>query len=845
MRVDEDTLSNGRAAPSKRSGGPSNGRGSATRRPRASGGGSNGGGSNGGGPNGGGRGGGDGDGDGGRGRVLHLPLPHRYRSKPRLRKARVSLIVIGFLAIAGIASVFGMLTAVASDLPQLENRQEFKASVDSYLYDSQGQPIGVLAPPNARRIDSYKQISQNMVHAIISVEDKRFWHDPGVDLRGLLRAGLADFSGGSRQGGSTIAEEFVKNVLSQENNRTVMEKLREAALAFQLVHRWPRTKIMDEYLNAIYFGNGAYGVESAARTYFGWNHGYNPAAPAQEPPTACGDPDAQTPKRPECADVLTPAESALLAGMVANPYAFDPILHPVAAKHRRDQVLQDMLAQHYLTRAQFDQANATPLPTKKQIEQPAEPAAAPYFTSWVRPQIVKSLEREGVSPRNAQYEAYYGGLKIKLSLDLKLQQAAQKAVDSISMGGPTASLVSIDNKTGQVQAMVSGNHPYAKDPFNLATFGYRQPGSAFKVFTLAKALSSGKFGPSSTFDSKPLNIKFSNGGKNDVFHVHNVESEYLGPETLSEATAKSDNSVFTQLGLKVGINKIANEAKAMGVRTPISTNPAMLIGGLSHGISPLDLTHAYETLATGGDKVYNPILGDSDEGPIGIQSIQHCRLCDQTNISNKPTYKRIVAAPVVATIHQMLEGVVQPGGTATNAAIPGVDVVGKTGTTSNYVDAWFCGFTSKLTTCVWVGYDKNAKQMAHNYGGKPVEGGTYPALIWRNYVESALNILQQEGTKGSSSGAETGTTTVPEITPSSSASGGYASTGVSGGSADSSTASGAQSSGASSSGSSSSGISSAGSSSAGTSSSSGTSGATGASSGATGATGGQAQTPAA
>jgi penicillin-binding protein 1A len=687
----------------------------------------------------------------------------RRGPRPKVRKLRLLVVLVGFVAIAGVALVFGMLTAVASDLPGISNQVQFRklsgahaSSVDSVLYDDTGAPIGVLAPPNKPVEDSWGQISPNMVHAIVSVEDKHYWTDPGIDLKSIGRAFLSDVTGGQKEGASTIAEEFVKNVLAEEDNRTVLEKLREAGLAFQLVHQWKRTKLLTQYLNTIYFGNGAYGIESAARIYFGKQLGYDAENPSDG---KCGTATASNQTLPSCASLLRPYQAALLAGVVANPTQFDPTLHPVAAQTRRAQVLSDMVQQSYLTRARYQKALTQPLPVEANIQQATEPAAAPYFTSWVRPQIVSALEKEGVSTTSAPYEAYYGGLKIRLTINLKMQQAAQNAIDAefaSNPDGPTASLVSIDNKTGEVRAMVSGDGDYASNPFNLATLGYRQPGSSFKIFTLVQALESGKYGPDSIIDSHQLDIPFKGpNGQTQHFPVHNDGNNYLGPISLSEATAISDNTVFAQVGMSVGTKNIKHQAQLMGIRSPISTNPAMIIGGLQHGVSPLDMAHAYETLATGGAKIYNPILGDVNQGPVGIHSISDCQDCRQKNITNAAghglTSRQVVPETTAATIHEMLQGVVTEG-TGTAAAIPGVEVVGKTGTTSNYVDAWFCGWTPQLTTCVWVGYPNSGKPMLTNWNGQPVSGGTYPAVIWHNYTETALGILADQSSSSAGSG---------------------------------------------------------------------------------------------
>jgi penicillin-binding protein 1A len=670
----------------------------------------------------------------------------RRRNKPRVRKLRVVFLFLGFAALATVSTIFGMMMAVASDLPQLENRQQYKEEKNSYLYDDHWRPIGIFAPPNHVVIDTSDQISESMKDAIVSVEDKRFWTDPGVDIRGIARAFVADVTGGSTQGASTIAQQFVKNALAEQDNRTILEKLREAALAYHLTRRWSKTKILTEYLNSIYFGNGAYGVESAARVYFGKIHGLDQTDVASGDTNGCGDAP-----RPSCASVLAPWEAALLAGMVASPTAFDPVLHPQAAKARRDLVLQDMLAQGYITREQYNQGRHAPLPTAADIEQPEEPSAAPYFTSWLRPQILAAVGH-GAPARVAEYRAYYGGLKIRTTIDLPMQQAAVSAISQMLPSGPgepAASLVAIDNKTGEVRAMVGGplvdgQEDFQKYPFNLATEGFRQPGSAFKPFTLAVALQRG-FTPDSVIDSRPLNLIVPNSGGKEHYQVKNFGNEYSGPISLADATAASDNSVFTQVGLAVGTGRVARMARAMGIRSPVSNNYAMIIGGLKVGVTPLDMAHAYETIATGGRRVYNSRLGAPDEGPTGIAQIQ-CpvlKCSGRRELVDTPTYKRVIPESVAQTIHDLLVGVVQ-NGTGKSAAISGVDVAGKTGTTSDYGDAWFVGWTPAITTAVWVGFPNKLIPMTTLFDGGPVEGGTFPAEIWQDFMTQALQIYHTE-----------------------------------------------------------------------------------------------------
>ena len=660
--------------------------------------------------------------------------------------------------------------SVASDIPQIENRQEYaKLGSNSYLYDNRWRPIGLFAAANPEVIDQWKQISRAVIRAVVAVEDKRFWADPGIDIKGIVRAFISDVSGGPTQGASTITEQFVKNALQQQGNRTILEKLREAALAFHLTQKWKPTKILTEYLNSAYFGNGAYGIESAARVYFGKQLGYDPNAATDGGTSSCGD---YTNHLPSCASKLQYWQAALLAGMIANPSAYDPITNQQAAIDRRNLVLRDMLEQGDITRVHYEKGILQGVPTAADLQQPSEPAAAPYFTSWLRPQIIAAMERGGVTQKVAEYRAYYGGLKIRTTLDLKLQQAAEQSVAQIlpySKGGPVASLVAIDNRTGEVRAMVGGpivsnsagilQEDYKDSPFNLATEAERQPGSAFKPFTLAVALEHG-YGPSSLMYSAPGDFVVPNSGGKEIFHVHNFGNAYSGAISLQAATDVSDNSVFARLGIqglgRSGTKLIQAMAVNAGIRTPVSTNYAMILGGLKVGVSPLDMAHAYETFADGGRRVY-PSLA-SYGGPTGIAEITY----GHHDLKDRPNYRRVVPASIAQELHDMLTGPVQAG-TATAAAISGLSVAGKTGTTTNYADAWFVGWTPQMTTAVWVGFPNKLIPMSTLFNGGPVEGGTFPAILWHSFMVQALQILASE----QPSATHTSTTTTP-TTPSSS-----------------------------------------------------------------------------
>ncbi len=641
------------------------------------------------------------------------------RARPKLKKLRLALILTGLTLLAGVSLVFGMMMAVAADLPDLENRQIYKGARNSVMYDVQGRQVGLITGSQNQIIVPYSQISPAMRNAIVAIEDKRFYENRGIDVRSIGRALYQDLlNKRAAQGGSTVAQQFVKNALQTQQTRTLFQKLREAALAYHLTKKWSKKKILTEYLNAIYFGNGAYGIESAARTYFGTQSGQK----------VCGAPGL-----PGCAATLRPDQAALIAGVVASPAAYDPVAHPAAAKARRNLVLLNMLQQGYIDRPIYRRSLVQALPTKADIEPPREESQAPYFTTWVKQQVV---DRFGAQ------RAFAGGLKIKTTLDLDLQRAAQQAVDeNLAGAGPNAALVAIDNRTGGVAAMVGGLKGYNEQPFNLATQGQRQPGSAFKPFVLATALKNG-VSPDSVWESKRKFFRVPKSKDKEYFPVNNYNDEYSGTTTLTDATAQSDNSVFAEMGIKVGTKKIARLARKMGIRTRVSSNYAVTLGGLKQGVTPLDMAHAYQTLARRGLRITGS-LGAQKRGPVGLLSVQDKN--GDTIARNRSKETRILTTDVADTETGMLEGVIQDG-TGTSAQLgDGTFEAGKTGTTENYGDAWFVGYNEFYTVAVWVGYSDRLQPMKTEYNGSAVAGGTFPADIWRSFMESAMGILGDRG----------------------------------------------------------------------------------------------------
>ena len=642
-------------------------------------------------------------------------------SRSRLKKLRFFLIVVALLLLGLVSFAFGMFMAVSSDLPSLEDQQQYNNAHNSVLLDDRGREIGVLSNRNQILVSAL-QIPAIVKNAVIAIEDKRFRSNSGIDLRSIARAFVDDILHQEAvQGASTIEQQFVKNALAEQAHRTIFEKIREAALAFHLAHRWSKEKIITEYLNTIYFGNGAYGIEAAAQTYFGHE-------PAHE---GCG-----TPRQRLCVEELKPWEAALLAGIIQSPTGYNPVTDPGAALERRNVVLAQMLEQHYISRAVYAESLRHQLPAAKEITAPEQPLIdgidTGYFDDWVDQQVIQRYHA-GL--------AYDGGLRIKTTLDLELQRAAEAAVNGYLPGleGPSAALVAIENSTGKVRAMVGGRE-YNQTPFNLATEAERQPGSSFKAFDLAAALEDG-ISPESVWASKPKVFRVPHS--HELFVVHNDENAYTGESTLINATAYSDNSVYAEVGLQVGTGRIARLAHAMGITTPISTNPAMTIGGLKIGVTPIDMAHAYETIAHGGQRV-SGTLGEPGL-PVGIEEVS----ADNRTLPagghrevDRTLLRRVLPQGIAETETGVLETVLEYG-TAKSAAL-GQFAAGKTGTTSNYGDAWFVGWDHRYTVAVWVGFPNSLVPMTTEFDGGPVLGGTYPALIWHSFMVAAVDIEKQQ-----------------------------------------------------------------------------------------------------
>ncbi len=632
------------------------------------------------------------------------------RTRTRIKFLRILFVAAGILFLSGISVLFGMMMAVAPDVKRLSADTKFQTAKNSTLYDRENHFLSELTSDEGRVILGSKDIAPVMKQAVVAVEDQRFYEHKGVDLRGVARALANDITGGPIQGASTIEQQFIKVVSKAQDDRTIPSKIRETALAYHLSHKWSKDKVLTEYLNAIYYGNGAYGIESAARTYFGRDGEF----------VGCGE------RKNPCASHLRPAQAAFLAGIINSPTANDPVENPVDSQKRRDMVLTKMRDQGMINPVAYQDALAESIPTEDQIQPPKVRLSSPgsgYFVGWIRSQLVRDVGAR---------TAFEGGLRVRTTLDAKMQKAAEESIGAwLGGGGPTASMVVIDNGTGEVRAMVGGSN-FEDHPFNIATQGRRQPGSSFKPFVLASALRAG-ISPSSTWESRKIEFTV-NKKTGEKFQVNNYENNYSGITTLANATAFSDNSVFAQVGIRVGTKKVARLASEMGIRTPVSSNYAVTLGAPKVGVTPLDLAHAYETFATGGKRI-SGTLGAPNRGPVGMLSIDGPDT--ENDEENRKTAKRVISEGVARQTMGILTGVVRIG-SGKNASVPGHVVWGKTGTTENYGDAWFVGSSEDLTVAVWVGYPDQTKPMLTEYQGGEVAGGTFPAQIFRTFMIKAL-----------------------------------------------------------------------------------------------------------
>lgn len=568
----------------------------------------------------------------------------------------------------------------------------------SIVYDVNGQVIASLhAEENRQRVD-LEDVPDTVVDTILAVEDEDFYEHNGFNLRSTIRALFENVSAGEvEQGGSTITQQLVKNSLLTPE-RDLDRKVQEAILAVELEREYSKDEILERYLNEVYFGGGAYGVQAAAETYWGV--------------------DAQD---------LDYGQAALLASLIQNPVGYDPVREPDVALERRQVALEILVEQDLITAEEAVVFGEAPLP---EARQQVLPLPNQYFVRTVVEELLDD-PRLGETEAERYNSVFRGGLQIHTTFNAAAQFFAQAARDQRmpDTGGLfTAALASVEPQTGAVRAMVGGPG-FDRYQYNLATQGLRQPGSSFKIFVLATALEQGIV-PEDTVDGGGP-CSFPNpGGAPDPYVANNFGGSGGGTGTIRQLTLSSSNCGFLRLGQIVGLDNVAETARAMGITTPLDPRAlSMPIGAFE--VHPIEMAGAAAVIATGGVR-HEPYFIERVDDRNGDVLWEH---------QDEP--ERVLSEQTACMAGQILEANVQ-GGTGTAAQLPDRPAAGKTGTAQSFGDAWFVGFTPQLATAVWMG-NAEARVPMTGVGGRNVTGGSYPAQIWQTFNEAYHTLAPVQG----------------------------------------------------------------------------------------------------
>ena len=621
----------------------------------------------------------------------------RQKRPAKKSGSTVKRIILGFglvilVMLTGIGC--GFLTASMNTKPDLAN--DILPPASSQIYDINGNEIANVHAAENRRPVKIEQVPKDLQNAFVAVEDNRFYEHSGVDPRGIMRALYANIRGrGVSEGGSTITQQLAKNAYLTQD-RTITRKIQEVFLALQLERQYTKQEILEMYLNQIYFGQGAYGVQAAAQTYFGKD-----------------------------VDKLTLNECAMLAGIPKSPNYYSPANNMQAAQARKAVVLDQMAKYGYIANSQAQKTKQEQLTLVKPVAKEKDNTAA-YFIDYVTQTLIDKYGADAV---------YKEGLKIYTTLDMDMQKAAEAAVkklptyrtDGNGVQQPQAAIVAIDPHNGYIKAMVGGR---GTDQFNRATMAVRQPGSAFKPFVFAAALEE-HFTPNTVINDAPIDI----GG----WRPQNDSGSFSGKVTMREVAQHSINVPTVKIAQKIGIDKPIYYAQAMGISTFVLDGAqndkqlATALGGMTKGVTPLEITSAYGTFANKGVHVE----------PVVIVKVldRNGKVLEQY----EPKQNSVISANSAAELTDMLQTVIK-NGTGRKADI-GRPAAGKTGTTSNYHDAWFVGYTPDLVAGVWMGNDDNTPMHG-------VMGGQLPAEIWKAFMQKALAQTPAKNFDGSSAASK-------------------------------------------------------------------------------------------
>ena len=624
----------------------------------------------------------------------------RRRAKAAARRRKIALLTGAALTLLlGLGSVaaIGGAAALGSSC-DLDSLRPPALGQNSFIYAADGSLLGSIEAEKNRQEVSLRQMSPWLPKATVAIEDRRFYRHGGVDAEAVARALWEDIQAGRVvQGGSTLSQQLVRNLYIGKE-QTLERKVKEACLAIKLDRQRSKDWILSQYLNTVFYGYQAYGVEAAAQTYFS-----------------------------KTAKDLTLNEAALLAGLPQAPGDYDPFRRPADALARRNAVLAAMAQTGLIKRAQYERAVAQRrlgLKAGKLYKEILEP----YFFSYVKNELVKAYGAETVRS---------GGLRVTTYVDRRFQRIAKRVMREALPGtdDPSAALVAINPETGAIRAMTAISRRRG-NKYNLASQARRQAGSTFKTFVLAAAIEQGIDPDSTSYLSAPLKVPQDpndpTGGDCEAepptaWCPETYDGSYRGTIPISTATLYSDNSAYARLTLDVGPDKVRAMARKLGIRSSMNPFPALGLG--SADVSPLDMASAYATLAAGG--IYSE--------PMAIKKVVLADGKEDKEAGwGKPRRKRVISDGVAYEVTQILEQNMTSGtGTLANTYFPRT-AAGKTGTTDNHADAWFCGYNPHLQVTVWVGHPKAQIPMLYDYYGSPVAGGTFPALIWGRFMGEAL-----------------------------------------------------------------------------------------------------------
>ncbi len=633
--------------------------------------------------------------------ALRLTIPRRV-GLDRTHALFVAVVstMLASLLVAGVA-VAKMSLPVTDSMARRAGELGRLAGTDadmdarSKIYSADGKLLALLHGEENREPVPLDRVPLYVRQAVIAIEDKRFYSHDGVDMTALTRALVANTaSRGIEQGGGTITMQLARNVYLHDRSRTLTRKWEEIIVARRLESRMSKDQILSDYLNTVYFGRGAYGIQAAAEAFFHTT-----------------------------ASKLSLAQGALLAGVIRAPERLDPERHQAQALARRAQVLRSMRALNMIDDAQMTQAEGDPIRLAKRsmsngIVMTSNVGAA--FVEYIKQQLLED-PRLGTTPSERARRVFGGGLRITTTLDLRAQRAAEKAIADVldRKGDPSAAVASIEPQTGAIRAMAGA---ITAQGFNLAAQGRRQPGSAFKTFTLVAAIEKGISLYKGYSARVPRVIKLDNGTD---WVVHNYEGAPGGYMSILEATRYSVNTVYAQIVMDVGASKVVDVAQRMGINSHLDAYPSIALGALTIGVSPLEMSSAYATLANGGT-AYRP---------YAISKVADRR--GNVLWTGEPDGTRALEPEVANKATAVLEQVVQRG-TGRRAQEIGRPAAAKTGTTNDYKDSWFVGFTPQLSTAVWIGYPERLKPLRNIHGLPRVFGGSLPAEIWTRTMRAAL-----------------------------------------------------------------------------------------------------------